>query len=471
MATTWMKAVHRSNSGSISAGLKQTIDYAKNPDKTQGGELTAAYECDPMTAESEFLLSKTLYEQRTGRNQGKHDVIGYQIRQSFKPGEVTAEQALKIGYDLAMRWTRGKHQFIVAAHTNTANPHTHIFFNSVDLDCSRKFEDFRHSAIALRKISDILCLENGLSVIEKPGLSKGQNRAEYLGDGKQLTGRDKLREIIDNSICVGNSWQDFFTKMKRAGCEIKYGKHLAFRIPGGKKNFRLDSLGVDYSREAITERLRGVRDVAPRTKVAEPSKPVYVPKLLIDIEAKIQQGYGAGFEQWAKLENLKEAARNLIFLQENGIGTYEELVKKDNEVSGDYGRSNDRRKAIDARLAAITETQKYIGNYSKGQAVYREYRAIKNPKKAQAFYEEHRAPLTLRSAAKKYFDEQGFEKTLPSIESLKREYATLLSERKSLGNIKEKRETMIKWAMVKNNVERFLAAPTLPRRTLERGAR
>ncbi|GHU57426.1 hypothetical protein AGMMS49975_23000 [Clostridia bacterium] len=196
-----------------------------------------------------------------------------------------------------------------------------------------------------------------------------------------------------------------------------------------------------------------------------------MPKLLIDIEAKIQQGYGAGFEQWAKIENLKEAARNLIFLQENGVGTYEELVKKDNEVSGDYGRSNDRRKAIDARLAAITETQKYIGNYSKGQAVYKEYRAIKNPKKAQAFYEEHRAPMTLRAAAKKYFDEQGFEKTLPSIESLKREYATLLSDKKSLGNIKEKRETMIKWAMVKNNVERFLAAPILPRRTLERGAR
>jgi hypothetical protein len=79
--------------------------------------------------------------------------------------------------------------------------------------------------------------------------------------------------------------------------------------------------------------------------------------------------------------------------------------------------------------------------------------------------------LTLRAAAKKYFDEQGFEKTLPSIESLKREYVTLLSEKKSLGSIKEKRETMIKWAMVKNNVERFLAAPTVPRRAHERGAR
>jgi hypothetical protein len=466
-----MKAVHRSNSGSISAGLKQTIDYTKNPDKTQGGELTAAYECDPMTAESEFLLSKTLYEQRTGRNQGKHDVIGYQIRQSFKPGEVTAEQALKIGYDLAMRWTRGRHQLIVAAHTNTNNPHTHIFFNSVDLDCSRKFEDFRRSAIALRKISDMLCLENGLSVIEKPGLSKGRNRAAYLGGGKQPTAREKLQDLIDANLVIGQNFGTLLGKLKRAGCEIKHGKHTAVRLPGGKKFLRFDSCGEGYTEEHICERLRGVRDVAPRTKVSEPPKPVYVPKLLIDIEAKIQQGYGAGFEQWATIQNLKEAARNLIFLQENGVGTYEELVRKDNEVSGDYGQSNERRKKIDERLAGITELQKYIGQYSKTRETLRQYNAIKKPRDKQKFYDANAADIILCRAAKKYFDEQHFDKTLPSINSLKQEYATLLSEKKSLGNIKEKRETMIKWAMVKNNVERFLAAPTTPRRIRERDAR
>ena len=103
MATTWIKALHRTNSGSISAAIKHTLDYAENPDKTMGGELVAAHECEPLTIESEFLLSKRLYEQRTGRDQGKHDVIGYQIRQSFKPGEGTPQQALEIGYELAMR--------------------------------------------------------------------------------------------------------------------------------------------------------------------------------------------------------------------------------------------------------------------------------------------------------------------------------------------------------------------------------
>jgi hypothetical protein len=164
-------------------------------------------------------------------------------------------------------------------------------------------------------------------------------------------------------------------------------------------------------------------------------------------------------------------AKTLIFLKENGIGTYEELVKKDNAVSADYHHANERRKEIDTRLAAITELQKHIGNYGKGQAVYKEYRAIKNPKKAQAFYEEHRAALTLRSAAKKYFDAQGLEKTLPSINALKQEYATLLAERKTLGNIRQKRDDMIDWARAKHNTDLILGEPPAPRKILDREAR
>ena len=165
MATTWMKALHRS--GGIAAALGRSVDYIENPKKTDDGELIEGYECDPFTAQSEFLLSKKLYAQKTGRDQGKHDVIAYHIRMSFKPGEVTAQQTLELGRELALRWTKGRHQFIVAAHTNTNNPHAHIIFNSVNLDYTRKFEDFRRSAIALRRVSDRICLEYGLSVIVK----------------------------------------------------------------------------------------------------------------------------------------------------------------------------------------------------------------------------------------------------------------------------------------------------------------
>jgi hypothetical protein len=276
-----------------------------------GGELIRAYECDPMTAQSEFMLSKKLYEQRTGRNQGKNDVIGYQIRQSFKPGEVSAQEALQIGYELAMRWTGGYHQFIVAAHTNTDNPHTHIFFNSVTLDHSRKYADFKRSAIALRRVSDRLCLEHGLSIIENPTLSKGYNRAEYLGKGKQPTGRDKLRELIDNSLCAGMSYPNFLVALKKAGCEIKIGKQYSIKPPGSKKFFRLDSLGEDYSYDAIMERLAGTRTVEKRSvsdssadnKAAEYNASPKRPSLFIDVQAKVAEGAGAGYVQWMKVFN------------------------------------------------------------------------------------------------------------------------------------------------------------------------
>ena len=150
----------------IAQCLADRTDYAQNPEKTAKGELVTGYECDPMTADEEFLLSKRQYEHITGRIQ-KHDVIAYQIRQSFKPGEVTAEEANKIGYETAMRWTKGRYAFIVATHTDREHIHNHIIYNSTSLDSTRKFRDFYFSAIALRRLSDMICMEHKLSVINQ----------------------------------------------------------------------------------------------------------------------------------------------------------------------------------------------------------------------------------------------------------------------------------------------------------------
>ena len=113
MAATRLIALHKNKGKSVAACLKSRTDYAQNPDKTNKGELVSSYECSPLTADEEFMLSKRQYELMTGRRQ-KSDVIAYQIRQSFKPGEITAEEANKVGYELAMRFTKGKYAFIVA---------------------------------------------------------------------------------------------------------------------------------------------------------------------------------------------------------------------------------------------------------------------------------------------------------------------------------------------------------------------
>ena len=116
MATTRQFALHVNKGKTIAQTITDRTDYAENPDKTRKGELVTGHECDPHTADAEFLLSKEQYHEITGRDQGKRDVLAYHIRQAFKPGEITPEDANKIGRELALRYTKGRHAFIVATH-------------------------------------------------------------------------------------------------------------------------------------------------------------------------------------------------------------------------------------------------------------------------------------------------------------------------------------------------------------------
>ena len=123
----WAKKHKISKGETIAQSLKERFDYGQNPDKTEGGELISSYGCDHMTADAEFLLSKAKYKTATGREQRRDaDVLCYQIRQSFKPGEITPEEANRIGYETAMRWTKGKYQFFVCTHTDKALSLIHI---------------------------------------------------------------------------------------------------------------------------------------------------------------------------------------------------------------------------------------------------------------------------------------------------------------------------------------------------------
>ena len=104
MAATRLIALHINKGKALAQCLRDRTDYAQNPEKTAKGELVTGYQCDPKTVDEEFLLAKRQYQHITGKRP-KHDVIAYQIRQSFKPGEITPEEANKVGYELAERFT------------------------------------------------------------------------------------------------------------------------------------------------------------------------------------------------------------------------------------------------------------------------------------------------------------------------------------------------------------------------------
>ncbi len=155
MAATKLSAMHQNKGRSVLQCLKDRTDYAKNGEKTEDGKYIFSYECSPEFVDREFAQSKKEYLCKTWR-QPKGDIITYQIRQPFKPGEITLEEANLVGYEIGMKFTKGNHAFIVATHLDRAHIHNHIIFNSTNLDCDRKFRDFWFFGIALQRLSDII---------------------------------------------------------------------------------------------------------------------------------------------------------------------------------------------------------------------------------------------------------------------------------------------------------------------------
>ena len=407
------------------------------------------------------------YAAITGRERKDNDVIAYHLRQSFKPGEITPELANKIGYDLAMSLTKGKHAFIVCTHVDKQHIHSHIVFNSTALDCTRKFRNFWRSSFAIRKISDMLCLENGLSVIAEPKPSRG-SYGTWLGEDKPPTVRGQLEQIIDTALGHGcKDFDSFLAAMKAAGVEVKRGKHLAFKIPNGKWFIRCDSLGDDYTEAAIMDRISGKRIVAPKAKAAAQSKP----NLLIDIQAKMQKINSPGFEHWAKIFNLKEMAKTVMYMQENGLTDLGELEKACDAAVQKFNDLADQTKAASARLKDISELQRHIGTYSKTREIYAQYRKLTGMKQAQ-FYEQHTGEITACQAAKRYFNSLSL-KNLPSMQSLKQEYAMLQAEnKKRYPEYKQAKAKMIELLTAKNNVERILGVTEKEKnRDRQQGAR
>ena len=142
MATTRIMPLHVGKGRTESRAISDIIDYVANPKKTDNGRLITGYACDSRTADAEFLLAKRQYIAATGRVRGADDVIAYHVRQSFCPGEITPEEANRLGVEFAKRFTKGNHAFVVCTHIDKSHIHNHIIWSSVSLEYDRKFRNF-----------------------------------------------------------------------------------------------------------------------------------------------------------------------------------------------------------------------------------------------------------------------------------------------------------------------------------------
>ena len=396
MATTRIMPLHVGKGRTESRAISDIIDYVANPKKTDNGKLITGYACDSRTADAEFLLAKRQYIAATGRVRGADDVIAYHVRQSFRPGEITPEEANRLGVEFAKRFTKGNHAFVVCTHIDKSHIHNHIIWSSVSLEYDRKFRNFWGSTKAVRRLSDTICIENGLSIVENPK-PHGKSYNKWLGDQAKPSHRELLRVAIDNALSQSPAdFEELLKLLQESGCEVsKRGKSYRLKLPGWEKAARMDSLGEGYGLEDLRAVLLGKKTHTPRKKTVTQAEPPKV-NLLVDIQVKLQ---------------------------------------------------------AEKRMAEIAVLRTHIVNYAKTREVYVAYRKAGYSKK---FREEHEEEILLHQAAKNAFDEMGVKK-LPKVKELQTEYAKLLEEKKkTYAEYRRSREEMRELLTAKANVDRVL---------------
>ena len=451
MAATRLIALHQNKGKSVAKSLGDRTDYAKNPDKTEKGELVTAYCCDPFTVDEEFMLQKRQYYQTTGKKQHS-DVIAYQIRQSFKPGEITAEEANRIGYELALRFTKGKYSFIVATHTDRAHIHNHVVFNSTSIDGFRKFKDFWRSGLALQKLSDLICLEHDLSVIDRKPYDEREKRTRY-----------PVKEGIRGGICRDidevlskkpKDFEAFLDGLKESGYEIRTGKNIAVKGRNQQRYIRLSSLPEGFRESDIRMVLSGAAEHQPYTSKAPVQYRQRSVNLIIDFQKQLQEK-GPAYERWAKVFNVKQMAKSFYLMREKGIGTLSELSARANAQAQKRDDLLASIKASEARMAEIAALKKHIISYSRTRSTYEEYRKAGYSKK---FFEAHREEITLHKAAKQAFDELGVKK-IPKVKDLNAEYAELMAGKKAAyAEYRKVKEDAQELMIAKSNLETLMEA-------------
>ena len=428
----------------IKSTLKKALDYIQNPDKTDGKMLVSSFGCSPETAdiEFEFTIAQAL-------NRGNN--LAHHLIQSFEPGEVDYQKAHEIGKQLADAVTKGKYEYVLTTHIDKGHVHNHIIFCSVNFVDYHKYNSNERSYYGIRNMSDRLCRENGLSVVTPQKGGKGKSYAEYIAEKTGTSWKGKLKTAVDALIPQVSSFEELLSRLQAAGYEIKPGKYVSCRAPGQERFTRLKTLGADYAEEAIRERIEG-----RRTRAAKAPKAERGVSLLIDIENSIKAAQSRGYEQWAKIHNLKQAAKTLNFLTEHQISQYEDLTAKIEEIQTESEKTGDALKEVEKQLADMAVLIKNVSTFQKTKPAYDTYRKARNKDRYRA---AHEGTVILHEAAAKALKAAGISK-LPNLTALQAEYEKLQEQKEALRADYGKLKKQVKeYDVIRQNIDSILRQP------------
>ena len=338
----------------IKSTLNLSIKYITNSDKTDKNILISTYMCNEKTAHNQFLNTRKL-------NNINGTVLARHIIQSFLPNEVTPEKAHKIGKSLCKEILKDQYEYVISTHIDKNHIHNHIIFNNVNFVTGKCYQSNKKTYYKIRSISDKLCKENNLSVIDefyekykKKFKTKGKSYYEYSHYKKGTSWKSKLQFSVDKAIEKSNTWEDFLKIMEKYGYEIKFGKYIAFKHKDKERFTRSKIIGDDYTEENLRKRIK-------ETKIKE----------LIDTSnEKIKSS--KSYTHWARKENLKILSNTLLEMRNQNINSLSSLENTIKENIKKLQDLQDKIKIYEDKinhLSKVMECINTVNTYRKNNMV------------------------------------------------------------------------------------------------------
>lgn len=408
----------------IKTTVTKAITYICNPNKTDEKILISSYACSPETAamDFKFTLSKT-----SSADTNK----AYHLIQSFVPGEVTYDMAHQVGQELADRLLKNKYSYIVSTHIDKGHIHNHIIFCAADNFEHKKYHDCKTSYYHIRNLSDKLCEEYGLSVIDECN-NIAKSYKEWNANKNGFSWKSQIKKDINATIKVSNSYEEFLSIMRSKGYEIENesldpnvtGKYIKFKHHSSQVwvRGRPKTLGPSYTKESIYAQITNKALVRTKKMVKQPSK------RLIDTSDKIFQE-SIGLSRWAKKENLKRVAHTYALLNEKGFHSIEEL---NDTIVFMQQQMKDNKKdmvASEKQLKSISELYKYAEQYMANRPYHAKYLKAKNK---ELVSQKYATQLTLYGGAKNMLEKAGIHVQNLDISKLQENYQVLTHNRQQL---------------------------------------
>lgn len=426
MASTKIHSVHTT--------LVRSLAYISNFAKTENGSLIETFGCskDPDIAEKEFLQMADL------KGSGRSKVLAQHIVQSFKIGEITPEKALEVGRELCDRLLGGEYQYMLAVHTDRKHIHCHIVFNNINMKNGKSFAYLNDrgknkSWKKLRELSDNICKENDLSVIENPEKNKGKGYYEWDMNKRGLSWKSKLKFALDECIMQSDNFDDFLQKVREKNIEAVYNPNnkidLKFRMPGQEKFTRAKTLGWFYETEQIKRRIK-------QFKLIKTGRSEHTSSKLIDTsEGKFAENFG--LKNWAEIKNMQEISKMINILTQQNISSPQEL---ESVCIADYGQ---RMKLVadlnelQHKIDDVSDVIKDVRTYKKYKSLMEEYRSL-GKLKQKSFERKYHTELSKFSDSKSKLKELYGSEKIPTEETLKKQRKKLIEQRTALNeNYKE----------------------------------